>query len=118
MTRTTSKIFQNSVPDWMYGPAYYPSYAVGSFYILPRAHLTCLLEGLSKVGLVSVEDVYVTGLLREFCQLSLVNVPHSSPGLLTECEVDQRTMVVQLVGDIQMDQVERWVKPGRQNDCQ
>ena len=96
----------------MYRPAYYPSYAVGSFYILPSAHLPCLLAGLGQVGLLSVEDVFVTGLLREFCRLSLVNVPRSSPGLMTECEVDQRTMVVQLVGDLQLDTVELWVGGG------
>ena len=101
----------------MYRPAYYPSYAVGSFYILPRAHLTCLLSGLGQVGLLSVEDVYVTGLLREFCQLSLVNVPHSSPGLLTECEVDRRTMVVLLVGDLLMDTVELWAGTGGDKNC-
>ena len=101
----------------MYSPAYYPSYAVGSFYILPRVPLSCLLAGLGQVGFLSVEDVFVTGLLREFCQLSLVNVPHSSPGLMSECEVDRRTMVVQLVGDLQMETVEQWVRGGRENNC-
>ena len=100
----------------MYLPAYYPSYVVGSFYILARANLACLLAGLGQVDFLSVEDVYVTGLLREFCRLSLVNVPHSSPGLMSECEVDDRTMVVQLVGDLQMDTVEQWA--GRDNDCE
>ena len=102
----------------MYGADYYPSYATGSFYILPQLHLSCLLAGAGVVNLITVEDVFVTGLLREHCGLGLVNVPYSSPGLMSDCETDERTMVVQLVGDIQMDQVERWVEPGRQNDCQ
>ena len=102
----------------MYGPAYYPPYAVGSFYILPRTHLSCLLAGLAQVGLLSVEDVFVTGLLREFCRLSLVNVPQSSPGLMTECELDRRTMVVQLVADLTVDTVELWVGAGGEKDCE
>ena len=102
----------------MYGPSYYPSYAVGSFYILPQPILSCLLAGTALVNLITVEDVFVTGLLREHCRLGLVNVPYSSPGLVTDCETDERTMVVQLVGDLTMEEVEQWVEPGRASDCQ
>ena len=49
----------------MYSPSHYPSYVVGSFYVLPQVHLDCLLAAAGQVRLLSVEDVFVTGLLRE-----------------------------------------------------
>ena len=100
----------------MYPPTSYPPYAVGSFYILPQPHLACLLEGAGQVSLLTVEDVFVTGLLREHCSLELVNVPYSSPGLMSDCEIDRRTMVVQLVGDLEMETVRQWVENDN-SDC-
>ena len=57
--------------------------------------------------------------LRESCGLGLVNIPYSSPGLMSDCETDERTMVVQLVGHINMETVENWVQTDRDDEkCQ
>ena len=57
--------------------------------------------------------------LRESCGLGLVNIPYSSPGLMSDCETDERTMVVQLVGHIDMETVEDWVQTDRDDEkCQ
>ena len=62
------------IPHWMYPGKLFPSYTMGSFYIIPSNHLPCLVSSLAMVPLVSVEDVYVTGLLRRECGLGLEDV--------------------------------------------
>ena len=35
----------------MYSPSHYPSYVVGSFYVLPQVHLDCLLAAAGQTNL-------------------------------------------------------------------
>ena len=66
---------QWAVPGWMYPPPAFPPYTLGSFYLIPAPRLDCLLRAAAAQPLVSVEDVFVTGLLRIHCRIPLVNVP-------------------------------------------
>ena len=59
----------------MYPGTLFPSYTMGSFYIIPTSHLACMVSSMAMVPLLSVEDVYVTGLLRRECGYSLQDVP-------------------------------------------
>ena len=60
----------------MYPGQDFPPYVLGSLYIIPARLLGCLVSRTSEVGFVSVEDVYVTGLLRSRCQdIELTFVP-------------------------------------------
>ena len=52
----------------MYHARYFPPYVLGSLYIIPARLLGCLVTRTSEVGFISIEDVYVTGLLRRKCQ--------------------------------------------------
>ena len=67
--------FQWLIPLWMYPDTLFPSYTMGSFYIIPSTHLACLVSSTARVPLLSVEDVYVTGLLRRQCGVQLQDVP-------------------------------------------
>ena len=67
---------QNQVPKWMYPGQYFPPYVLGSLYIIPARLLGCLVTRTSEVGFISIEDVYVTGLLRTKCpEIELTFVP-------------------------------------------
>jgi hypothetical protein len=63
------------IPHWMYPGTLFPPYTIGSFYILPTTHLACMVSSMAMVPLLSVEDVYVTGLLWRECVYSLPDVP-------------------------------------------
>ena len=60
----------------MYPGQYFPPYVLGSLYIIPARLLGCLVTRTSEVGFISIEDVYVTGLLRTKCpEIELTFVP-------------------------------------------
>ena len=60
----------------MYDRQYFPPYVLGSLYIIPARLLGCLVTKTSAVGFITIEDVYVTGLLRAKCQdIELTFVP-------------------------------------------
>ena len=60
----------------MYPGQDFPPYVLGSLYIIPARLLGCLVRRTSEVDFISIEDVYVTGLLRSKCQdIELTFVP-------------------------------------------
>ena len=60
----------------MYPEQFFPPYVLGSLYIIPTRLLGCLVKRTSEVGFISIEDVYVTGLLRSKCpDIELTFVP-------------------------------------------
>ena len=63
------------IPLWMYPDPLFPSYTMGSFYIIPSTILPCMVTSLSLVPLLTVEDVYVTGMLRRQCGAGLLDIP-------------------------------------------
>ena len=60
----------------MYPQAHFPVYSDGSFYIIPVTIVPCLTKAMSEAKLVSVEDVYVTGILRKQCNADTFHVPN------------------------------------------
>ena len=51
----------------------YPSYAMGGFYMFSRAAVTKMLDQYDAGSLVHLEDIAITGQLRERAGLGLVN---------------------------------------------
>ena len=91
----------------MYRPDMFPAYVLGSFYMIPATALDCLVSSTWSHGLVSVEDVYVTGILRQACNLQLYNVPNSSPEPVEMQDMSESHMIIMLSGNQTMINVHR-----------
>lgn len=60
----------------MYPLHHFPPYVLGSLYIIPARLLECLVAMTFEVSFITIEDVYVTGLLRQKCRnIQLKYVP-------------------------------------------
>ena len=105
---------------------------MGSFYIIPSTHLSCLVSSTARVPLLSVEDVYVTGLLRRECGVGLQDVPrrwvhmvltvvlvlcYSEPVTRVRCGVSCEDMVVVAYQNYNMTQLHRWGKEKKPMWC-
>ena len=60
----------------MYPDERYPPYVLGSFYTIPSSLIECLVEQMEQSTFISVEDVFITGVLRERCHADLHHVSH------------------------------------------
>ena len=103
----------------MYPEQFFPSYVLGSLYIIPTRLLGCLVKRTSEVSFISIEDVYVTGLLRSKCpdieltfvperlvlqevlmiKKDIINLCFSSPDPLTCSEMTDKRMIVMATGN-------------------
>ena len=95
----------------MYRPDMYPPYVVGSFYMIPVSALDCMVSSTWSHALVSVEDVYVTGILRQACNIQLYNVPNSSPEPVELHNISEHHMIVMLSGNQTMLDVQKSIYP-------
>ena len=104
----------------MYPDEFFPPYVLGSLYIIPARLLGCLVKRTSEVSFISIEDVYVTGLLRSKCpdieltfvperlvlqevllmiKKDIINLCFSSPDPLTCSEMTDKRMIVMATGN-------------------
>ena len=59
-------------PRWMYPQDKFPNYAAGPAYIIPIKHVKCLYQmALKSDSKFYMEDIFVTGMLREKCNIEL-----------------------------------------------
>ena len=59
----------------MYPSEHFPMSISGTGYMFPVSIAECLIKSATKVPFLILEDVYVTGLLTKFCDVSLKNSP-------------------------------------------
>lgn len=51
-----------AIPFWMYQGEYFPLAVSGSGYVFPFRKASCLFQASFKIPLITLEDVYVTGM--------------------------------------------------------
>ena len=63
------------MPYYMYGKLKYPNFVAGPAYVLPlgRNATSCLYIKGSSLDYVFLEDVFITGIVREKCGLLIAN---------------------------------------------
>ena len=63
------------MPYYMYGKLKYPNFVAGPAYVLPlgRNATSCLYIKGSSLDYVFLEDVFITGIVREKCGLHIAN---------------------------------------------
>ena len=63
------------MPYYMYGKLKYPNFVAGPAYILPLSGnaTSCLYREGSILDYVFLEDVFITGIVREKCGLHIAN---------------------------------------------
>ena len=73
-------------PD-LYPYEYYPTYCSGPGYVLSMGAINSILDTYSSVKYMPMEDVYITGMVREVARLSYSQIPGVVAGwhTLTPC---------------------------------
>ena len=56
----------------MFSGEIYPNYTAGPAYIIPNKHIECLYQmAMKSNSKLYMEDIYITGILREKCKIEL-----------------------------------------------
>ena len=67
--------FKWSVPHYMYAEEFFPNALSGSGYLMHISVTSCLYEKGLDTRFLVLEDVFITGMVREKCGLKLKNSP-------------------------------------------
>lgn len=57
------------IPNYMYSKKFFPKFLSGSGYLVTHKASKCLFEMSKTIPIVHLEDVYITGLCAESCNL-------------------------------------------------
>ena len=69
-----------AVPDYLYSGDKYPSYlSGGSGYVVSRDSAQCMLRKSLATPYFHLEDIYMTGFLRQACGIRITDNPGFNP---------------------------------------
>ncbi|XP_059095959.1 beta-1,3-galactosyltransferase 5-like [Tigriopus californicus] len=83
------------VPHWMYSNEYYPPYCAGSIYAVSKSMVPELLKQIEVTPLITVEDVYITGVVRTKTPFGIKHMPNAVPNPASLCQnLNERKILI------------------------
>ena len=71
-SKDPEELYKWICPKWMYAQKTYPDYTAGPAYVIPTKHVECLYQmALKSSTKFYMEDIFITGMLREKCDIKL-----------------------------------------------